>query len=133
MHRSILMLEDDSDDRYLTQETLQELEIDIPVTYLNSSAALFELLACGERPSLILIDYNSTPENGLQILRKLKADEAWSGIPVVILSDSDLASYRDACYRMGASSYIKKPDSVFETRAKIGTFFRYWFEVAEVG
>ena len=53
-------------------------------------------------------------------------------IPVVILSDSDHPKFRKKCYALGASSYIRKPDKLGETNKKIGTFFKYWFEVAEV-
>lgn len=132
MQKSIWLVEDDSDDRYLTQATLSELDIDIPVTFLSTSHALFEALSSSEAPSLILLDYNLMPDDGLAVLRKLKSSEAFNKIPVVILSDSNLPKYREACYRYGAASFIKKPATLEGTQQKIGTFFRYWTEVAEV-
>ena len=132
MQKSIWIVEDDSDDRYLTQETLSELEINAPVRFLYSSNELFQALSASATPSLILIDYNLTPDNGLDTLRKLKTNEAFSRIPVVILSDSDLPKYREECYKLGAASFIKKPASLEATQQKIGTFFRYWMNVAEV-
>src|SRR5689334_1980306 len=132
MTKYVLMLEEDSDDRYLTSETLKELGIEIPVQYLSESKDLFDFLSRADKPSVILIDFNTVPEDGLSILKKIKSDPAYNDIPVVILSDSDNPRYRNACYLNGASSYIKKPNTDSATREKIGTFFKYWFEVAEV-
>jgi CheY-like chemotaxis protein len=128
----ILMLEDDSDDRYLTNETLGELDMSVDVKFFSSSTDLFDHLANSVKPSLILLDYNTTPDNGLDVLKKLKQNSAYSDIPVVILSDSDHPHYKKECYVNGASSFIKKPDTAEGTKNKIGTFFKYWFEVAEV-
>jgi CheY-like chemotaxis protein len=132
MHKSVWIVEDDSDDRYLTQEILSELGIHVPVKFLSSSDEVFQSLSSSEPPSLILIDYNLTPDNGLEVLKKLKSDDSFKKIPVVILSDSDHPKYKEECYRHGASSFIKKPDSLDGTQQKIGTFFKYWMEVAEV-
>jgi CheY-like chemotaxis protein len=132
MNKFVAMLEDDSDDRYLTGETLAELHIDVPVKYFSSSGELLQFLANNPKPSLILLDYNSTPENAKQVLAKIKADRNLNEIPVVILSDNDLPAYKNECYALGASSFIKKPDTIEKTREKIATFFKYWLEVAEV-
>ncbi|HEU4472031.1 MAG TPA: response regulator [Flavisolibacter sp.] len=133
MSKYVVMLEDDSDDHSLVKDTLLELSISIPVKFFSSSQALFSFLAgAKEQPSLILADHNAVPDNGIAVLRKLKSQPSLAGIPVVILSDSDLAVYREEAYRLGAASFIKKPDTIQATGEKIGLFFRYWLEVAEV-
>ncbi len=132
MNRFVVMLEGDSDDRYITAQTLSELGINIPIKFFPNSADLFNFLTDAEKPSLILIDYNSSPDNGLEVLKKLKADVQFNDIPVVILSDSDHPKYRNECYRHGASSFIKKPDTIEATNRKIASFFNYWFNVVEV-
>jgi CheY-like chemotaxis protein len=132
MSKYVLMLEDDSDDQSLVKETLSELKMEIPIKYFSSSTDLFSFLSAGEKPSLILLDYNATPDNGIDVLKKLKSDKEYSQIPTVILSDNDLPHYRNESYANGASSFIKKPDTLEATHQKIGTFFKYWFEVAEV-
>ena len=126
------MLEGDGDDRYITQQTLSELNIDIPIKFSRNSTEFFRSLQSFDKPSLILIDYNSTPENGLEVLKKLKSNSAYSDVPVVILSDSDYPKYKNECYKFGASSFIKKPDTVEATNKKIASFFNYWFNVVEV-
>ena len=132
MARIVLMLEGDSDDRYITKDALSQLGIDIDIRFYSGSKELFTALSELQRPSLLLVDYNSEPDNGIEVLKKLKGDYRYSEIPVVILSDSDLPRYKDECYRNGASSFIKKPDSVATTNKKIAAFFSYWFDVVEV-
>jgi len=132
MKRFVLMLEGDGDDRYITEQTLSELDINIPVKFLSNSTEFFSFLSASNKPVLILIDYNSTPDNGIVVLKKLKSDTVYNDIPVVILSDSDHPRYKNECYQNGASSFIKKPDTADATNKKIASFFHYWFNVVEV-
>jgi CheY-like chemotaxis protein len=126
------MLEDDSDDRYITQTALSELDLDIDITFFSNSNEFLSSLAIAPRPSLLLVDYNSTPENGFEVLKKIKAIQSIREVPVIILSDSSSDKYRAECYAYGASSFIIKPQTVEATAHKIETFFKYWFTVAEV-
>jgi CheY-like chemotaxis protein len=132
MNRFVLMLEGDGDDRYITQQTLSELRVDIPIKFSSNSNEFFNVLSEREKPSLILIDYNSVPQNGIEVLKKLKSSTNYNDIPVVILSDSNLPKYKSECYQHGASSFIKKPDTSEGTNKKIASFFNYWFQVVEV-
>lgn len=132
MSRFVLMLEEDGDDRYITEQTLAELGINIPVKFLSNSTEFFNFLSPTNKPVLVLIDYNSTPENGIKVLKTLKSNNSYSDIPVVILSDSDHPVYKNECYQNGASSFIKKPDTADATNQKIASFFHYWFNVVEV-
>lgn len=126
------MLECGGDDRYITQQTLLEFGTDITIKFSSNSIEFFDLLSKGQEPVLILVDYNSIPENGLDVLKKLKSDPNLCDIPVVILSDSDFPKYKNECYQYGASSFIKKPDALEATNKKIASFFTYWFNVVEV-
>jgi CheY-like chemotaxis protein len=126
------MLEGDRDDRYITQQTLSELTIDISVKFLSDSTEFFTFLSNTEKPTLILVAYNSTPENGPDVLKKLKSDPTLSDIPVIILSDSDHPKCKNKCHKYGASSFIKKPDTAEATNKKIDSFFTYWCDVVEV-
>jgi len=132
MNRFVLMLEADGDDRYITEQTLSELGIRVPIRFVSDSIQFFTFLAASEKPALILIDYNSVPETGIQVLKRLKSEPFYCDIPVVILNDSDHPRFKMECYRQGASSYIKKPDTIEGTNAKIASFFDYWFNVVEV-
>ncbi|HYO22946.1 MAG TPA: response regulator [Flavisolibacter sp.] len=126
----VAMLEDDSDDRYLTEEVLNESGFDIKIEFYSRSHDLFAALAT-RKPNLILIDFNSAPENGVQVLQRLKESTELRHLPVIILSDSNVPKYREQCYAAGAATYAIKPKSLVETRQKISAFFSYWIEVAE--
>lgn len=129
----ILMLEDDSDDRYITEQAIEELGLDVDIEFFSDSNQFLHFLAgTSLYPSLLLIDYNSTPENGLAVLKKIKALTPLNKLPVIILSDSNTEKYKAECYAHGASSFIQKPQTVEATANKIETFFKYWFTVAEV-
>ena len=128
--RYVLMLEDDADDRYITETTIKELGYDIHVSFLSHGRELINYLASSDQPALILVDYN--PVTGSDILRQLKTHPDFNHIPVVVLSEVDSPNHVRQCYQLGANSFIKKPDTADMTRKKIETFFKYWFEVAEI-
>lgn len=132
MDRFIMMLDSDRDDRYITAEVLKQLDIQVPVHYYTGSIDFFQALELSEKPVLILLAYNSQPENGIEVLRKLKAKHAFADIPVVILAETDHPRYKEECYRLGASSFIRKPVTPAATTQKIADFFKYWLEVVEV-
>ena len=126
----VLMLEDDADDRYITESTLKELGYDIPIRFLAYERELISYLSHAETPSLILLDYN--PVTGANTLRHLKTHPDFNHIPVVVLSEVSTPNHVRQCYQLGANSFIKKPDTAENTKNKIETFFKYWFQVAEI-
>ena len=127
--RYVLMVEDDADDRYITESTIKELGYNIPVRFLSHGRELIAYLSNSHEPSLILLDYN--PVTGADTLRQLKTNPDFNHIPVVVLGEVASANHVRQCYQLGANSFIKKPDTADMTKNKIETFLKYWFEVAE--
>lgn len=137
MNRTILMLEHDEDDRYITQAVFDEKQFNVNLNFVSDSGELLSYLqTCSktgsEFPSLILMNYHAFPKNGLGILKELKSDLAYRHIPVVILSGSVHADIIRQCYDEGASSFIQKPSLHDETNKKIENFVRYWFQTVEL-
>jgi CheY-like chemotaxis protein len=137
MNRTILMLEYDEDDRYITQAVFDEGGVDVTLEFVTNSQELFSHLhACKTKepvfPSLILLNYHAYPLSASEILKTLKSDPALSHIPVIVLSGSVRQDIVQECYALGASSFIQKPWSSDDTRAKISNFIRYWFETVEL-
>lgn len=128
--RYILMLENDSDDRYITQSTLRQLNIAIPVRYEYYSPSLTSLL--NEVPSLILLAYNTVPANVIEIIRHFKNDRVYRKVPVVLLIEDLPREVVDTYYEEGVTTVIKKPFKESDTKFKIEVFFKYWFQVAEL-
>lgn len=125
----VLMVEDDVDDRYITESTIKELGYNIPIRFISYHRELMTFLGNSAEPTLILLDYN--PVNGADILRLLKSHPDFNHIPVVVLSEVANKNHVRQCYQLGANSFIQKPTSADRTRNKIETFFKYWLEVVE--
>ena len=133
----ILMLEHDDDDRFITSHVFEENRYGAHLEFVNTGQALFSCLNhCSENylplPVLILISLHTMPEDGMEVLKQLKADKRYKHIPVVMLSGSKNSSIARECYALGASSFIQKPSLLSETHDKITNFFRYWFNTVEL-
>ena len=131
------MLEDDADDREITQSFFVDGNYDVGIEVLACGGDVISYLeACTIQhkplPALILIDMYIHAGEGSSILSSIKTDSRFSHIPVVMISGSDLPSDIAECYRLGANSYIVKPAYSHLTARKISTFVAYWFEVAEL-
>ena len=127
----VLMLENDSDDRYITQSTLRELNLTIPIRYEYWSSSLIKTLE-NDKPAIILLAYNTSPENGLEIVKQIRSSRDYSSVPIVVLTEELPSRLIKQYYTYGVNTVIKKPSSVQQTTKKIKTFFDYWFSVAEL-
>jgi CheY-like chemotaxis protein len=128
----VYMLEDDSDDRYITESMIKELGLPINIKYFSNSTEFMEFLRNANKGFLILIDYNSKPDNAEDLLRRIKNDVIHAGTPIVILSDSPVTKYGEQCYRLGASSFIQKPSKMDKTKQVIQIFFNYWLTISGI-
>jgi CheY-like chemotaxis protein len=137
MNRTILMLEHDEDDRYITQAVFEENQLPVSLQFVATSHELVKFLeTCAVDkspfPSLILLNYYASPSNAGEILRGLKSDPRFKHIPAVVLSGTVHPDIIKQCYEEGASSFIQKPSLSRETSAKITNFIKYWFETVEL-
>lgn len=137
MTRSILMLEHDDDDRYITQTTFTENHYPLKLHFVNDSDDLFAFLLSCEKtytpyPALILLNHYAVPANAVDIIRELKSDSKYAHIPVVVLSGTVNSEMLRQCYAAGANSFIRKPASGSEINNKISSFIHYWFETVEL-
>ena len=126
----ILMVEDSTTDAELVLRAFKHAGITNPLKivscgeqgleYLVGPAALAKVGPV--RPSLILLDLNLPGMSGIEFLRRLKADGRTSGIPVVVLSQSENDRNIMTCVRLGSDGYIVKPldiDNLFRVAAKL--------------
>ena len=128
----VYMLEDDSDDRYITESVIEELGLPVQVKYFAKSDQFLDFLTSAQKAFLILVDYNSKPDNAETILQRIKIDDRHRGTPVIILSDSSVTKYKEKCYALGASSFIENPSKVNRTKDVIRIFFTYWLTIEGV-
>lgn len=109
----ILLVEDNPDDVVLTMRALKRNNIQNEVTVAVDGEEALELLlptaGVPLRPSLILLDVNLPKLGGLDVLRRLRADDRTATLPVVVLTTSNEERDIIASYRLGANSYVRKP------------------------
>src|SRR3712207_7364169 len=113
----ILLVEDNADDEVLTRRALRKNNIGNELVVARDGAeALDYLFATGEyegrdlsvMPQVILLDLKLPKVDGLEVLRRLRADERTKLLPVVILTSSKEQQDLVNGYGYGANSYIRK-------------------------
>lgn len=134
---TILMLEADADDRFLTSSVISEFPYQLKLAFVNYGEELFKFLehrrvTGGAFPSLILLSLTANVQDGLAVLRQLKAGPFYHHIPVIVLTGVKQTNVIKECYALGASSFIEKPASAYDTNRKIASFLRYWLETVEL-
>jgi len=124
----ILLAEDNSADAEMTLRALKRNNLANRVRWVkDGEEALEYLFGEGTRPpKLVLLDIKMPKVDGIEVLRRLKADPSTQRIPVVVMTSSNEDRDVVESYRLGVNSYIVKPvqfDAFMETVAKIGL---YW-------
>jgi CheY-like chemotaxis protein len=116
--RDILLVEDNPDDVELTLRAFKSASVANPVRVARDGIDALDFLFCtgayAERkseppPHVVLLDLNLPKLDGLEVLRRLKADSRTLSIPVVVLTVSERNRDIDESRRLGAESYIVKP------------------------
>jgi CheY-like chemotaxis protein len=138
---TILMADDDEDDRLLATEALAESRLSNELRCVEDGVELMDYLrrrgryappASAPRPGLILLDLNMPRKDGREALREIKGDPALRGIPVVVLTTSRADEDIVRSYDLGANSYIPKPVTFEGLVEVVRALGRYWIEIVEL-
>lgn len=138
--KTILLVEDNPDDELLTLRALKKNKIGNQIVVARDGAeALDYLFAAGTHegrdasvmPQLVLLDLKLPKIDGLEVLRRLRADDRTRLLPVVILTSS--VEERDLVegYRLGANSYVRKPVDFDQFTAAARQLGLYWLLLNE--
>jgi two-component system response regulator len=136
----IVLVEDNPDDEALTRRAFRKNNIlnDLHVCR-NGVEALEFLFGEGQyagrdtavKPAVILLDLNLPLLSGLEVLRRLRADERTHLLPVVILTSSKEEQDLIEGYRLGANSYVRKPVDFAEFLEATRQLGLYWLMLNE--
>ena len=139
---TILMADDDEEDRELTQEALRGSRL---VNDLRFAVDGQDLLDClrregrwaadgidAPRPGIILLDLNMPKKDGREALAEIKLDESLRQIPIVVLTTSKAEEDVLRSYDLGANSFITKPVTFTGLVEVMQTWTRYWFEIVDL-
>ena len=138
---TILLADDDEDDRLLTRTALEEARVSNNLRMVEDGVELLDYLKRRGQyaeaedwclPGLILLDLNMPRLSGQEALAEIRKDPALRSIPVVALTTSTAEADIARVYELGANSYITKPvgfDGLLEVMKVLG---RYWLEIVEL-
>jgi CheY-like chemotaxis protein len=136
----ILLVEDNADDEELTLRALKKNNIQNDVVVARDGAeALDYLFGVGawagrdasKVPAVTLLDLNLPKVDGLEVLRRLRADERTEYLPVVILTSSKEEQDVLNGYKFGANSYIRKPVDFAQFMEAVRNLGLYWLVLNE--
>jgi CheY-like chemotaxis protein len=129
----ILLVEDNPDDVALTLRALKSHNITNDVVVAPDGAQALDYLFgsdggkhAQELPAVVLLDLKLPKVNGMEVLQRIRSDEATRFLPVVILTSSD--EERDVIegYSLGANSYVRKPVDFVEFTQAAKQLGLYW-------
>jgi CheY-like chemotaxis protein len=131
--RLILLVEDDPDHELLTIRALKKANVanDIRIARDGSEAVDVLFGAEGLRPQLILLDLKLPKIDGLEVLRRVRENDATRMLPVVILTSSDEERDLVRSYQLGVNSYIRKPVNFTDFAEATRQLGMYWLVLNE--
>lgn len=139
---TILMADDDEDDRLLTQEAFRGAHLANPLRFAVDGEDLLDYLrrdgdyadpaVDAPRPGLILLDLNMPRMDGREALAAIKGDEDLRRIPVIVLTTSKAEEDILRTYDLGANSFITKPVTFEGLMDVLRTWTQYWLEIVEI-
>jgi two-component system response regulator len=136
----ILLVEDNPDDEALALRALRKANVRNQVVVARDGVeALDYLFGSGAHagrdtrtlPQVVLLDLKLPRLDGLEVLRRLRADERTRLLPVVILTSSIEDEDRIAGYKLGANSYVRKPVEFGQFAEAVRQLGLYWLLLNE--
>lgn len=138
---TILMADDDPDDRSLTKEAFDASHVSNDLRFVENGEELLDYLhrrgkftdpASSPWPGIILLDLNMPKKDGREALREMRADPKFRGIRVVIMTTSKAEEDVVKSYDLSASSYITKPVTFERLVDVVRALGKYWLEIVEL-
>jgi CheY-like chemotaxis protein len=139
-NKVILLVEDNPSDIKLTKRALEQSQITNELIVAEDGGeALDYLFGTGQYagrdiriiPAVVMLDLKLPRIDGLEVLKKIRANELTSLLPVVILTSSDQEKDIIASYKLGANSYIRKPVDFNQFAEAVRTLGLYWLLLNE--
>ncbi len=130
----LVITDDDEEDRDLMAEALEATGCEAQIEFAADGVELLELLQRKHAegiPTLVLLDINMPRMNGHEALEKLRAEDAYRVIPVVMLSTSGAQNDITSALRNGANAYVRKPGGFDDLVTAAEHIANFWLDLAE--
>ena len=133
----ILLVEDSPHDAELTMRALRKGNLANRITWVKDGAEALEFIfregafagRPDQNPKLILLDLKLPKVNGIEVLKRIKADERTRVIPVVMVTSSAEGRDITESYKLGVNSYVVKPVEFEQFSETVGKAGLYWMLV----
>jgi CheY-like chemotaxis protein len=123
IQRTILIADDDPDDRYLINRAFKDIMLPEKLRFVENGQQLLTYLdnipGDDELPGLIVLDLNMPLIDGMEALKQLKSSHRYKNIPVVIFSTSRNPEEESQVRELGAADFITKPSSYTEVKVAV--------------
>lgn len=136
---TILMAEDDADDRLLVKDAFQESHVINNLYFVEDGVELLDYLReqgkykdADRFPDLILLDLNMPRKDGREALEEIKADPRLRHVPVVVLTTSKTEEDILRSYDTGAAGFITKPVTFEGLVDAIKGLGEYWVQIVKL-
>lgn len=137
----ILLIEDKEASIYLAKNALKESQSSVEITVVEDGEKALKYLASlgienssidlQKKPSLILIDADSTKISGFEILKYIKTHPYLRIIPTIILCSSEKDLDIIKSYKLQANAYIIKPKTISDFKNTVKKIESFWFRTAK--
>lgn len=133
----IFLIEDNPDDEALTLRALKKNNIMNQVVVARDGVEAIDYLlgpeaASHPTPQIILLDLKLPKLNGLEVLKRLRADERTKLLPIIVLTSSREEQDLVNSYDLGANSYIRKPVDFNQFISAVQQLGLYWLVLNEI-
>lgn len=107
------MVDDDEDDQFMIRQVLAEHTPMASIQVLTDGEALLTALSqAATLPHLVLLDLNMPRMGGLEALQRIRANQTYAGLPIIVLTTSDNVDDRARAQALKADGYLVKPPTI---------------------
>ncbi|MBE7383511.1 MAG: response regulator [Leptolyngbya sp. SIO1E4] len=131
----LLVIEDSNADFRMLKRLLRQMDVQNPIYRCQTGDEALELMYRTGRyeasepvpqPTIIMLDLNLPGTDGRAVLARLKQDQAFSKIPIIVFTTSSAQSDIEFCYQQGANGYMVKPVENQALKDMVQAFVDYW-------
>lgn len=137
-HHFILLVEDNPDDEALILRALEKAGLARRVEVVRDGVEALDFIFCRDKfegrnpknqPAVILLDLKMPRVSGIDVLRRLRSEQATKHVPVAVLTSSREKLDVENCYNLGVNSYVLKPVEFGQLAKVVGQMGSYWLEL----